>query len=130
MSEAKQGAKNPRWKGDEVGYDAVHRWLRKNYSKTGHCEECGEKQRTEWANVSGEYRRARADFRELCKSCHTKFDRARIRAAVEELRQIAMQIEAQEDYAADDLARDLMSVHRRIVPVTVRPVTLLATQSG
>lgn len=56
------------------GYDAVHSWLRRHYKKKGVCEECEEKRKTQWSNISGDYKRDRKDFRELCYSCHTKID--------------------------------------------------------
>jgi hypothetical protein len=62
------------WKGDDVGYNALHHWVRKYGTKTGHCSHCGREGYTEWANVSGEYRRDLDDFIELCVSCHRIFD--------------------------------------------------------
>ncbi|MEN6567167.1 MAG: hypothetical protein ABFC57_12805 [Veillonellales bacterium] len=29
----------------------------------------------EWANISGEYKRSRSDYMELCPSCHRLFDK-------------------------------------------------------
>ena len=65
----------PAWKGDDANYHTIHEWVRRWYPKSGVCEECGETAKTDWANVSGEYRREdRSDWRELCKSCHAKAD--------------------------------------------------------
>lgn len=87
IAASKVGAKNHRygktegqsrnWKGDAVGYYGVHDWMTSRYGQPKHCEECGStdpRKRYEWANISGEYRRDRADFRRLCKRCHNIFD--------------------------------------------------------
>lgn len=59
-------------------YNTVHKWVQYNYPKTGTCEHCktsGLKGRKiQWANVSGDYKRERADWLELCAKCHQKFD--------------------------------------------------------
>jgi hypothetical protein len=52
------------------GYSAIHVWMLTHYEKAGECVECGKRGKTDWANISGEYHRDRADFRELCRSCH------------------------------------------------------------
>jgi hypothetical protein len=69
------GEKHPQWKGAEVGYMALHNWLRREMPKTGRCENCGRHKRTDWANLSGQYLRVLADYRELCRKCHIAFDR-------------------------------------------------------
>ena len=62
------------WKGDKVGYKALHGWLRRKYGIPDKCEKCGNNKFMEWANISGEYKRERNDWMKLCKSCHNKFD--------------------------------------------------------
>lgn len=65
----------PWFKGDEVGYRAIHTYLSKHFPKTGICDECGEMKRTEYALIKGrEYSRNREDYRELCKLCHNRYD--------------------------------------------------------
>jgi hypothetical protein len=77
------GPANPRWRGDNVGYGALHAWVARHRKKTGVCEDCGRyfgtkgTRGTQWANISGKYRRDLADFRELCARCHTAFDLGR-----------------------------------------------------
>lgn len=64
-------------KQEESEYNSVHMWVHRHYGKAAKCEICGATnpdKRYEWANVSGEYRRERSDFRELCQSCHKKHD--------------------------------------------------------
>jgi hypothetical protein len=76
-----RGSEHPNWKGDAVGYFALHAWLERNKPRTGICGQCGSKPEskkrtvaTEWANVSGEYRRDLDDYIELCVSCHKRRD--------------------------------------------------------
>lgn len=68
------GKANHKWRGDQVGYGALHAWVARNKIKTGVCEKCGKECSTEWSNVSHEYRRDLEDFRELCHECHFTYD--------------------------------------------------------
>jgi len=73
-----KGEKNGFWKGDEVGYFALHNWVRRNYGIPTKCEECGKEIESgkgiQWANVSGEYKRDRDDWEALCVRCHVMKD--------------------------------------------------------
>lgn len=65
------------WKGDDVGYDALHTWLTRHYKKE-QCEFCGESDTLlDWANISDEYKRDRDDFLVLCRKCHIAFDKGK-----------------------------------------------------
>jgi hypothetical protein len=65
----------PWWKGEAVGYRAIHTYLQKHFPKTGICEECSESGKTDYALIKDrEYSRDRADYRELCRSCHVAYD--------------------------------------------------------
>lgn len=67
--------KNPGWRGDEASYNAIHRWRQRNCPKSGECAHCNKRQKTHWANISGEYRREdETDWLELCEDCHNKYD--------------------------------------------------------
>lgn len=78
QSAALQGELHFNWKGDEVGYVALHQWLYTHKERTGVCEECGKTCKTDFANISGEYHRSIDDYVELCRSCHLKFDRGNL----------------------------------------------------
>lgn len=69
------------WKGEDVGYNALHRWVRRKLGSANHCEDCGlneipkgKKRYFDWANISHEYRRTLEDWKQLCKKCHRAFD--------------------------------------------------------
>lgn len=70
----RKGQDHPRWKGDNVGYHALHSWIRRCLGKLSKCSQCGTTQakRFEWANISGKYKRDLLDWRRLCVSCHRK----------------------------------------------------------
>lgn len=63
-------------KGDDVGYEGLHAWVRKERGTPEICEHCGtiEAKKYEWANKSGEYKRDLDDWIRLCTSCHHKYD--------------------------------------------------------
>jgi len=66
------------YKGDEVGYHGIHKWLAKTYGRPTLCEniECNGFSITyHWALKRGyEYQRKRKNFLMLCASCHKKYD--------------------------------------------------------
>lgn len=73
------------WKGNDVGYFGLHRWLYKHLGQPEYCEHCGkigEKRNgvwnIQWANLSGYYKRERTDWLWLCAKCHSAYDRLRI----------------------------------------------------
>lgn len=68
------GAKNYNWKGDGVGYFALHMWLARNFVKPKECDHCGECNKLDWANKTYKYLRDRDDWLALCKKCHAKYD--------------------------------------------------------
>jgi hypothetical protein len=60
---------------DPPGYQAVHQWMRKHFPLTGVCGQCGRTGRTERAEaVPGTLSRDPADWLELCKPCHMRYD--------------------------------------------------------
>lgn len=69
----------PNWKGDDVSYAGLHKWLGRRKGKAPRlCEQCGRVARCHWANISGEYKRDLSDYRALCASCHKYEDYARV----------------------------------------------------
>lgn len=84
------GERNVNWKGDKVGYIALHAWLKRHRGKADRCENnpCIYPRKDaqgrvllkpkmfEWANKSHMYKRDLNDWRMLCASCHRKYDRA------------------------------------------------------
>jgi hypothetical protein len=65
---------NPNWKGDDVGYAALHEWIGNRKPKPELCEICRKKPPRDLANISGEYKRDIDDYHWLCRSCHMKKD--------------------------------------------------------
>lgn len=67
------------WKGDKVGYFALHQWVNKKLGKPGKCEKCGKdglkRKQIHWANISGNYKRDINDWIRLCSRCHYFFDK-------------------------------------------------------
>lgn len=70
-----EGEDNVNWKGDKVGYWGLHKWIQRKRGKAKKCAACGGEKRIQWANLSHEYKRNVTDWKELCQSCHSKYDR-------------------------------------------------------
>lgn len=70
----KRGNKSPSWKGDNIGYSAIHSWVRKNKSKIDACEKCHKNRKLEISNISGKYKRDIDDYEWLCIPCHRNKD--------------------------------------------------------
>ena len=69
------GDKNPMWKADEVGYNALHAWVNRNLKKPDTCELCNEvKEWLDLANVTGIYNRDFNNWQYLCRKCHMESD--------------------------------------------------------
>lgn len=75
---------NPMSHGGEVAYKrndykAIHEWVKRNFGTSDkRCEECGKidtrPRMIHWANISGEYKKERSDWKRLCYKCHKKLD--------------------------------------------------------
>jgi hypothetical protein len=68
----KSGGDNGMWKGDNVGYDALHDWIKRQKGKAENYI-CSHKDKTckgklEWANKSGKYKRDLSDWFVFCQS--------------------------------------------------------------
>jgi len=73
------GENNINWKGDFVGYSAIHSWVKRKKGKPKLCEHCGvtnlKNSQYHWANVDHKYRRNINDYIRLCVPCHIKYDK-------------------------------------------------------
>lgn len=72
------GNKHPAWKGDNVGNNALHSWIKRNLGTPMVCEFCKKvsdnKIEMHWANKDHKYRRNLEDWLRLCASCHKQHD--------------------------------------------------------
>jgi hypothetical protein len=73
------GELHPLWKGGEVCYRNLHKWVERWLGKPDRCELEDDTciGRYEWSNISGEYHRDLDDWQRLCKSHHRRFDNQR-----------------------------------------------------
>ena len=69
--------KHGRWRGDNVGYMALHIWIAKKLGKPAKCEHCSttKAKKYNWANKSREYKRDLEDWIRLCTKCHVQYDK-------------------------------------------------------
>jgi len=74
MSNSKIGIANPNWKGEYVGYGAIHSWVKARLKNPDRCESCRKIKRLDLANISQKYNRDLTDWRWLCRLCHMKSD--------------------------------------------------------
>ena len=70
------GELNNSWKGDSVGYSALHKWVARHLGKPSKCEACGDtsERKYEWANLSRQYKRDLKDWKRMCTPCHRAYD--------------------------------------------------------
>ena len=68
------GKNNPQWKGNKVGYGALHDWIKSRKVKPKFCELCDTEPPQDLANISGKYKRDTNDFEWICRRCHMKKD--------------------------------------------------------
>ena len=73
------GENNWSWRGDNVSYSALHRWVEKYNGKPEECVFCGDNTNIQWANKSGNYLRDLSDWLSLCIRCHRSYDKGRLR---------------------------------------------------
>lgn len=63
------------WKGNDVGYNALHNWVKRKLGFPNKCEMCGvENEILDWANKDHTYRRNINNWIRLCRKCHYKYD--------------------------------------------------------
>lgn len=72
------GEKSYNWKGYDVGYTALHSWVRKNLGNPNKCAKCNKlennNRKIHWANISKKYKRDLSDWIRLCAKCHKAYD--------------------------------------------------------
>ena len=69
----KYNCENPMWKGDNVGYHALHAWVKRHCVKSKLCECCKKVPPYDLAN-KGIYNRELKNWEWLCRKCHMKKD--------------------------------------------------------
>lgn len=66
-----RGDKHFGWKGNNVGYGALHDWVRAYKGNPTRCsKDSSHKGPFHWSNKSGEYKRDLTDWQSLCVSCN------------------------------------------------------------
>lgn len=74
VSEKHKNSYNPMWKGNKVGCNSLHAWIKRRKSKPDLCECCKNRAPKDLANISGKYKRDVNDYEWLCRKCHMKKD--------------------------------------------------------
>lgn|SRR3990167_9254347 len=69
MSQSKIKNKNPMWKGEKVGYGALHDWIKSRKRKIKLCQKCKKSFSYDLAN-KGIYNRELKNWEWLCRKCH------------------------------------------------------------
>jgi len=72
------GENNCNWKGDEVDYHDLHKWVTRWKGNIKKCEMCGlddKNKRYHWANIDHKYKRVLEDYIRLCPKCHGQYDK-------------------------------------------------------
>lgn len=67
------GSNHYLWRGDDVGYNGLHSWVRRHKPITELCEECQLKPPIDLAN-KGVYNRDFSNWEYLCRKCHMTKD--------------------------------------------------------
>ena len=70
ISIANTGKNNGMWKGDNCGYEALHKWVRKHLPAPQLCQICNLKSPYDLANITDMYNREFKNWKYLCRSCH------------------------------------------------------------
>lgn len=76
------------WKGKDVKYGGVHRWIKRHKEKSQTCEHCNKKRKLDLANISDKYKRDIDDYLWLCRSCHEKYDNTKFNIIEDEIKSI------------------------------------------
>lgn len=66
--------KNAYWKGDDVGLQGLHKWVRRYLPEPELCDECHKVPPYDLANITGVYNRDFINWQYLCRRCHIHSD--------------------------------------------------------
>src|SRR4030095_3985210 len=82
--EKRSGPRSWNWKGDDVSYSGLHRWVRRNFGLPRLCQVCGttEAKRYDWASRRRIYSRDRSEWLRLCRRCHNRRDHPKRRSSM------------------------------------------------
>lgn len=62
-------------KQEKIGYDKLHKWLRKHKPKPKCCEFCKKEPARHISKVTEQYTKNLEDYKYLCVKCHRRLDR-------------------------------------------------------
>lgn len=70
--------KHGSWKGENVSYSGIHKWINRHLGRAEECRFCHKKwdkpKSICWSNIDHKYRRTLSDWIPLCRSCHEIYD--------------------------------------------------------
>lgn len=74
---------NPNWRGDNISYDNIHKWVSRELGKPDKCEYCGKDNlsghQVHWSSKDHLYKRDLTNWARLCVSCHRLYDNGKIK---------------------------------------------------
>jgi len=86
MSENRKGKhtgdQHKKWKGDEVGIDALHTWVRKHFPEPEFCMLCNKIPPYDLANITGILNREFKNWAYFCRKCHQEWDNTQERIKI------------------------------------------------
>lgn len=74
IGNAQLGEKNHGWKGNNITYKSLHKWIRRNFPKPDLCQLCKQIPPREIACITGIYDRELKNWAWFCIPCHRKWD--------------------------------------------------------
>lgn len=102
-------SKNGAWKGDNVGYSAIHGWVKRRLKKSSVCDMCKKEAQLDLANKSDKYLRDLSDWGWLCRRCHMKSD-GRLNKFIEKSR--STDKKGEKSYVAKLKNKDILEIQK------------------